>query len=610
MTLLARILCSVLAALAALPCVAQGRTELASNESGTGALIEQVLTQRSRPLYASIRQASGAFGPLRPIYPPHYYFENQQVAADDAGGAVALWTRFHIDGSPPPRLLVATRPPGGRFGRPQLLARDIDYDPPLLALNGRGDAIVVWRRFDRPARYSFRAAGGSFSKPVTIPAAGGAAEVALDYDGGAFLVWSRGTSDLKASYRPPGGSFGAPQTVPGPPAGSGLSRATTAVDRAGDLLLVWRDGDMLKASERTAHAESFGSPVVVASGLGANDAVEALTVSTTARAAVAYGTAPLKVVTREAGVWLAPQEFPVGASTEGFRLAMNHNGDAALTWASLDRAVHASYRPAGSAFGKQRKLAPPRPFAPGGAFVRPALAIDGSGRATATWEESDGQHVSVYARDFYARHLARRVRIGRLPTYEREGPPSECRPSWARVIKSSPRATILVSTRGDDKGYHYGCLLARGAPVALLDEDGLFPPIAFAGPLVGYAIDSCDPDDCYTLVSVTDLRDDSDGVNRGADAGPSSSSEVPAVVLKSNGAVAWVSCSTLNPSYGAIHSCTARSGKRKRVYAFDRRGARPRLLDVSRRIDPASLTLRGSRLTWRRNGKLQAARLR
>jgi hypothetical protein len=82
------------------------------------------------------------------------------------------------------------------------------------------------------------------------------------------------------------------------------------------------------------------------------------------------------------------------------------------------------------------------------------------------------------------------------------------------------------------------------------------------------------------------------------------------VVLKSNGAVAWVSCSTLNPSYGAIHSCTARSGKRKRVYAFDRRGARPRLLDVSKRIDPATLTLRGSRLTWRRNGKLQAARLR
>jgi hypothetical protein len=609
MTFLARILCSVLAAFAALPCAAQGVTQLASNESGGGVLVEQVLTQRTRPLYASIRTASGAFGPLRPIYPSHYYFGNQQLAVDDAGGAVAIWTRFHIDGSPPPRLLVASRSPGGRFGRPRLLARDVDYDPQLLAVNGRGDAIVVWRRFNRPSRYSFRPAGGGFSKPITIPGADRADAIALDDDGGAFLVWSSAADDVKAAYRPPGGSFGAPQPVDGPPK-QVLSTKAIATDRDGDMLLVWREGDALKAIERASHSASFGPSVLVATALLKDDALEALTVAPSGQAAVAYGALPLKLASRDGGVWTAPQQLPVGKLTEGFRLAMNRRGDAALTWASLDRAVHGAYRPAGGAFGAKRKLAPPRPFAPGGTFVRPSLAIDGNGRATTTWEESDGQNVSVYARDFYARHASARVRIGRLPTYEREGPASNCRPSWGRVIRSSPQSTVLVSRQGDDKGAHYGCLLARGAPVALFEDYGLFPPIALAGPLVGYANDSCDPDVCDTFVSVTDLRDESDGVNRGAQAGPGHTSEVPALVLKPNGALAWVSCSTLNPAFGAIHSCTARSGKRKRVYAFDRRSTRPRLLDVSRHISPQSLSLHGSRLTWRRGGKIHAARLR
>jgi hypothetical protein len=151
---------------------------------------------------------------------------------------------------------------------------------------------------------------------------------------------------------------------------------------------------------------------------------------------------------------------------------------------------------------------------------------------------------------------------------------------------------------------------ARGALVALDEGEGLFPPIALAGPLVGYASDSCDPDECDTFVFVTDLRDEIDGVNRIVSAGPGRTSEVPALVLKPNGAAAWVSCPAYNPTYGAIDSCKARSRTRKWVYALARRSFRPRLLDVSRHIDPASLALRGSRVTWRRNGKLQAARLR
>jgi hypothetical protein len=608
MSFFARIQCSVLAALAALPCVASGHTQIVSNESGAGALIEQVLTQRTRPLYASIRRASGAFGPLRPISPAYYYFDHQQVAADDAGGAVAIWSRFRAEGTPGPRLFVALRPPGGRFGPPRLLARDADYEPPLLAVNRRGDAIVVWRRFERPSSYSFRSAGGAFSPPIKIPGAIGADSIALDDDGGAFLVWSTANDEVKAAYRPAGSSFGAPQAVAGP-VGGVLSRAAISTDRDGDMLLVWREGDTLRGAERRARGASFEPPAVVATGVSNHDVVIASAVARSGQAAVAYGWAPLKLVTRQAEIWSAPQQFAVDPLAEGFRLVMNVRGDAALTWASYDRAVHGTYRAAGGAFGKRRKLSASRPFAPGGHFVRPGLTIDGAGRATVTWEESDGSHVSVFARDFSAGDTRPRVRVGRLPTYRREGPASGCRPSWGRVIKRSRQATVFVGTRGDARYHHFACLLARGAPVALYDDDGLFPPIALAGPLVGYAGDICDPETCETFVSVTDLRDDSDGVNRGAPAGPGGTSEVPALVLNSNGALAWVSCTAFNPAYGAIHVCTAKSRKRKRVYALDRHSYRMRLLQVSRRIDPGSLALHGSRLSWLDGRKRHAARL-
>ena len=607
----ARILCSLLATLAALPsAAADAHTQLATSETGGGALLEQILTQRTRPLFASIRAPNGVFGPLRPIYPARYYFENQRVAVDDAGGAVAIWTRLDGDGSPPPRVLVATRRPGERFGPPRILGRDVDYDAPLLAVNPRGDAIVVWRRFERAARYSFRPAGGSFSAPITIPAAERADAIALDHDGGAFLVWATSKGNVDAAYRPPGGSFGAPQPVDGPPPEQGLNNTAVAIDRDGDMLLVWPEAGALQGAERRARGASFGTPVVVATGLRERDEVDALAVQPGGQGAVAYGTSPLKLAIRQAGIWTAPQALPVGDLTEGFRLAMNRHGDAALTWASLDRAVHAAYRPAGSAFGRQRKLAAPRPFAPGGDFVRPGLAINGTGRATATWEESDGRHVAVYARDFFAGHARARVRVGRFSSYQREGPPSDCRPSWGRVIRSARQSTVLVSKRGDDKGFHYACLLARGAAVSLFDEEGLFPPIPLAGPFVGYASDSCGPDDCETLVTVTDLRDEGDGVNRGATAGPGGTSEVPAIVLKANGAVAWVSCSSPGPEFGRIYSCASWSRTKKRVYAFDRRSVRPRRVAVSRRIAPKSLELRGSRLTWRDGRKLRSTRLR
>jgi hypothetical protein len=51
-------------------------------------------------------------------------------------------------------------------------------------------------------------------------------------------------------------------------------------------------------------------------------------------------------------------------------------------------------------------------------------------------------------------------------------------------------------------------------------------------------------------------------------------------------------------------------GTVKHVFGWNRRQAKPRLLDAGRRVDPRSFELDGSQLTWRRAGKLHRATLR
>jgi hypothetical protein len=179
------------------------------------------------------------------------------------------------------------------------------------------------------------------------------------------------------------------------------------------------------------------------------------------------------------------------------------------------------------------------------------------------------------------------------------------------VVARSPRAVLVEGGRSRYGRIRFACLYARGVRI-FIDPMWVFPPLRVAGPYAAYASVSCDVDYCDTSVEVVDLRDELYGLSRRPDAlRGGGDAEVPDVELKPDGAVAWIACPSLyGPAYGTIERCFRGSGREKRVYALDRRRARPRLLDASPRIDPESLTLRGSRLTWRKAGHLRAARLR
>lgn len=273
-----------------------------------------------------------------------------------------------------------------------------------------------------------------------------------------------------------------------------------------------------------------------------------------------------------------------------------------MAWATADHAVRGAYRPAGGKLGTPILLAPRRPFAPP-SYDEPSLVMEGSGRATAAWEESDAVTVRTITRDFDATGVEPAVVVDSVPSFVREGPPEACRPPGAIVVLSSRNATVFTF---DDlyPGYR-ACLLARGTPVRMTLSPEEYPQDvsawSLAGPFAAYATGYQGHSADFSTMRVLDLRDPDSGANRSVKLGDGLNSPVVLATsrLKPNGAVAWIHCDP---------DCDGR--RPKRVFAWNIHSARPRLLDSGRRIDHRSLKLRGSRLTWRKRGKLRSARLR
>jgi hypothetical protein len=598
-------------ALGAAAVPASARTELAGNERGDQILLDQVLSQTTRPLFAAIRPAGRRFDRLRPIS-GKFSAMRQEIAMDGRGGAVAVWRRTERSGRETSDLVAAVRPPGGRFGRPHLLSHQASRAQ--VKVNPHGDAIVAWATVGSKWHYSFRPAGGGFQHAGALPGAEGPGELALDADGGTFAVYDIDDPDTygprtRSAYRPPGGDFGHFADVSGPIVGEGLRGAKMGSNARGDTLLVWPfDGD-LNVAERPAGATSFGEPSVAPGSPGQDESVAAVTVGRAGEAAIAYGRHPIKVVTRDrSGAWSAPRELGSVAPYDRVRMRMNANGDAAIAWGARRLRVRAAYRAASGTFSAPVTVAPARPTAPQD-VMRPALAIDGRGRATVTWERSDGAHVYTLARSIRNARLGRPRLLARKRSFVREGPRSTCTVPYEgqRIVRRTRLATLISGATGE----YYGCLLARGTRIDLGGFDGIYPPKAIAGSLVAAAIDFCEEgDDCATMVEVVDLRDEWLGVNRFVSAGPGYS-EIRSLVLKRDGAVAWAGCSSrYGPAYGRVGYECKRGDASRRVFALDRRSRKPRQLDVGRRIDPKSLRLRGSRLSWLKAGRRRYGRLR
>jgi len=284
------------------------------------------------------------------------------VHVDDAGGATTVWV------AGPGVVTASDRDRDGGWGGPRALSAPAERAPYRAALagNARGDLAVAWLR-DEAVQVAVRPAGGPWSPPRTVSAPGRVAlgpevQVAVGPSGRVAVTWLdvaasaversgegygiRGPSAATVAVGDVGGDFAdaAPVAIPG--ADRAFMAPAIGVDPAGTVLVALPGG-------------RFGGVVVA----------ELDAVTGTLRPGSR----------RELRLPAVPRAIGGGSSMSGPSLALGPGGDAAVAW-SANGIATAAFRPAGGGWERPRRIS--RRGAEAGE-VR--LAVGGDGRVVAAW---------------------------------------------------------------------------------------------------------------------------------------------------------------------------------------------------------------------------------
>jgi hypothetical protein len=201
--------------------------------------------------------------------------EQPVVAMNAAGRAVAAWVLRNggaVD------LYAAEYAPGGSWSAPQLLeSRAEAVSAPRVAVDGAGNARVVWRQSDGAAESVWAASlsvGVGWSAPLLLevePGAVSAPTLAAGASGEAWAAWTQrdGTGQLRvrASHAPAGAGWSSAEGVAGP-----VAEATVAValSQDGSAVIVFRRPQSADSNSLSAWATRFvpGAGWSTASELG------------------------------------------------------------------------------------------------------------------------------------------------------------------------------------------------------------------------------------------------------------------------------------------------------------------------------------------------------
>lgn len=141
------------------------------------------------------------------------------LAVNPRGEAVAAWWTYTTAGVID--ITVALRPPGGRFGAPQIVAEG-GLGNPQAAIDADGDAVVAWSARNAIEMAERPAGAARFAAPAKVATAdrGVSGPAVAVRDGAVLLAWVVGRpagSSVVAMERPAAGApFGAPQTLTSP----------------------------------------------------------------------------------------------------------------------------------------------------------------------------------------------------------------------------------------------------------------------------------------------------------------------------------------------------------------------------------------------------------
>ncbi|HEX3265253.1 MAG TPA: hypothetical protein VHR16_06250 [Candidatus Limnocylindrales bacterium] len=291
-------------------------------------------------------------------------------------------------------------------------APGVDGRLPAVALDGRGNAILVWQGSDGTdwrIQMRTRSATGSLGPIKTLSAAGESAynpQIARTSSGLAVIVWSRSdgsTYRVQAVVRSASGSLSSVRTLSA--AGQNADSAQVAFDPKGNATFAWlrHDGshDRVQVQRRTASGSFSAVQTLSASGHDAADVQ--LAVEPTGAAVIAWSLDPessashvqLRRRTTSASLSAVQTISPTGQPASHPQLAIDANGNLLATWVRYDgaswRAQLRMRTPSGT-LGAVKTLSPA-----GVSASDPQAAFDPGRNAIVVWSRSDGANDRVEA---------------------------------------------------------------------------------------------------------------------------------------------------------------------------------------------------------------------
>jgi hypothetical protein len=355
--------------------------QLAVDTDGDAVFIWRRFDGTNQRIQARARSAAGTLGPVQNLSAAGQNAFNPQMAVDADGDAVFTWQRSE---GAQWRIQARARSAAGTLSPIQnLTAAERGTQYPEVGVSPQGRAIFTWRQFVPIASYCCwriearaRSAAGALGPVQTLSPPPGTdqnayfPQVGVNAQGGAVFSWQlrepgegpRGTGRLQARARSAAGVLSPVQFISTRAGDGGGAGGTLAVDPAGNAVFTW----------------TFSYSYVDGAAGSAQVQVRARSASGTL--------SPIQDLTRRAGD-LGGRNSQVG---------VDDAGDAVVTWDRYQndelRSVGAQVRSAAGALG------PLQTFSFAGQHYlgpRPQVAVNGSGDAVLTWEDSDATNSGV-----------------------------------------------------------------------------------------------------------------------------------------------------------------------------------------------------------------------
>jgi len=360
---------------------ASGEAALAFPFNGVRVSLRPAHDQFERPEWGGVRVSAEGIEGQTPA-----------VAIDGRGDVVVVWEQYTASH----QIYEAIRPAGGSFGPPRLVASVGEgVSSPSVAINDAGETTVAWldeQEGSKVVKAATAPFGGSYSSAISLSGAGANAiqpHVLDTASGKTIIYWGRpGTSGtrLEVAARNVGGTFPAPGSRgDGEILGETVVAPSFATDSAGEAIATWRTpSGQISWTRMPDDSDTFGGASILGSGSGPPWAA----INEPGEAVIAWPSAnTVRVATAPpTDGFGTPVEVAAEFAPDATHVVIGASGSTAVEWertGSADAGKQGTFRPPGGTFEKPTSLYGGSAPAEGSL----AVASDAAGDLLAVWGE-------------------------------------------------------------------------------------------------------------------------------------------------------------------------------------------------------------------------------